>query len=215
MSNLLSPYFHVMIACKDQFFADKLGDKFKRRKGFLSVNCVDTLEDAEAGAKPESTLFIMEDRVNGAQSLNDFKRFCDAFKKWAVLMLTNSTRPEHVNAIREMKSAGCILRDKAGKELKGGVTVIRDGEPFYSAQLLMDAMNGNKAYPQYLESFVNRESETFYNMCKRLRCKEMAEKMELGEGTVRIYRSDVIKKVAAAGYKDVLDCGRFFGIVED
>ena len=215
MSHLLSPCFHLLIACRELPFAQKLGDKFKRRKGFLSVKCVDTLADVEAEAKPESTLFILEDRVKGAQHLKDLKRFCDDVKKWTVLLLTEKATPDHVQAIKNMPFAGCMLRNTAGKEIEGGITIISEGEKFYSAQFADSTMGTAMVFPQYLDGFVNRESETFYYMCKRLTCKEMADKMELEEGTVRKYRSAVTKKVIAAEYKNVRECGRFFGLVED
>ena len=146
--------------------------------------------------KPDVLLLdINMPKMNGLEVLKSLK---DAKSKVKVLVLTVHNETEYLMKAVEIGINGYVLKDSESAELKKAIFTIYDGENYIQPSLI-PALNSKMIEKNEdeikLESLTRRELQVLKLLAVGMYNKEVAEKLDISERTVKNHVSNIFKKI--------------------
>ena len=155
-------------------------------------DCLDKLEIY----KPDVLLLdINMPNMNGLEVLKQLK----AKKlKIKVLVLTVHNETEYLMKAVDIGINGYVLKDSESSELKKAIFAIVDGETYIQPSLI-PALNAKRIErnedEEKIDALTRREMEVLKLLAIGMYNKEVAEKLEISERTVKNHVSNIFKKL--------------------
>jgi DNA-binding NarL/FixJ family response regulator len=155
-------------------------------------DCLDKLETI----KPDVLLLdINMPNMNGLEVLKELK---SRKSKLKVLVLTVHNETEYLLKAVDIGINGYVLKDSESAELKKAIFAVNDGETYIQPSLI-PALNQKKIErsvdEEKIESLTSRELEVLKLLAVGMYNKEVAEKLEISERTVKNHVSNIFKKL--------------------
>jgi DNA-binding NarL/FixJ family response regulator len=155
-------------------------------------DCLDKLETI----KPDVLLLdINMPNMNGLEVLKELK---NRKSKLKVLVLTVHNETEYLLKAVDIGINGYVLKDSESAELKKAIFAVNDGETYIQPSLI-PALNQKKIErsvdEEKIESLTSRELEVLKLLAVGMYNKEVAEKLEISERTVKNHVSNIFKKL--------------------
>jgi DNA-binding NarL/FixJ family response regulator len=155
-------------------------------------DCLDKLETY----KPDVLLLdINMPKMNGLEVLKELKAKKSKVK---VLVLTVHNETEYLMKAVDIGIDGYVLKDSDSTELKKAIFSIASGE-IYIQPNLIPALNQKRIErtedEEKIESLTSRELEVLRLLAVGMYNKEVAEKLEISERTVKNHVSNIFKKL--------------------
>jgi DNA-binding NarL/FixJ family response regulator len=155
-------------------------------------DCLDKLETY----KPDVLLLdINMPKMNGLEVLKELKAKKSKVK---VLVLTVHNETEYLMKAVDIGIDGYVLKDSDSTELKKAIFTIAKGE-IYIQPNLIPALNQKRIErtedEEKIESLTSRELEVLRLLAVGMYNKEVAEKLEISERTVKNHVSNIFKKL--------------------
>jgi DNA-binding NarL/FixJ family response regulator len=155
-------------------------------------DCLDKLEVY----KPDVLLLdINMPIMNGLEVLKELKAKKSKLK---VLVLTVHNETEYLLKAVDIGINGYVLKDSESAELKKAIFAVNDGETYIQPSLI-PALNQKRIErsvdEEKIESLTSRELEVLKLLAVGMYNKEVAEKLEISERTVKNHVSNIFKKL--------------------
>jgi DNA-binding NarL/FixJ family response regulator len=146
--------------------------------------------------KPDVLLLdINMPNMNGLEVLKELK---SRKSKLKVLVLTVHNETEYLLKAVDIGINGYVLKDSESAELKKAIFAVNDGETYIQPSLI-PALNQKKIErsvdEEKIESLTSRELEVLKLLAVGMYNKEVAEKLEISERTVKNHVSNIFKKL--------------------
>lgn len=154
-------------------------------------DCLDKLDVY----KPDVLLLdINMPNMNGLEVLKELKARKSKVK---VLVLTVHNETEYLMKAVDIGINGYVLKDSESAELKKAIRAIMDGETYIQPSLI-PALNAKRLErnedEEKIDSLTRRELEVLKLLAIGMYNKEVAEKLEISERTVKNHVSNIFKK---------------------
>lgn len=155
-------------------------------------DCLDKLDVY----KPDVLLLdINMPNMNGLEVLKELKARKSKVK---VLVLTVHNETEYLMKAVDIGINGYVLKDSESAELKKAIRAIMDGETYIQPSLI-PALNAKRLErnedEEKIDSLTRREMEVLKLLAIGMYNKEVAEKLEISERTVKNHVSNIFKKL--------------------
>lgn len=155
-------------------------------------DCLDKLEIY----KPDVLLLdINMPNMNGLEVLKQLKAKKSKVK---VLVLTVHNETEYLMKAVDIGINGYVLKDSESSELKKAIFAIVDGETYIQPSLI-PALNAKRIErnedEEKIDALTRRELEVLKLLAIGMYNKEVAEKLEISERTVKNHVSNIFKKL--------------------
>ena len=155
-------------------------------------DCLDKLDVY----KPDVLLLdINMPNMNGLEVLKELKARKSKVK---VLVLTVHNETEYLMKAVDIGINGYVLKDSESAELKKAIRAIMDGETYIQPSLI-PALNAKRLErnedEEKIDSLTRRELEVLKLLAIGMYNKEIAEKLEISERTVKNHVSNIFKKL--------------------
>lgn len=156
------------------------------------IECINKLEEV----LPDILLLdINMPNKNGLEVLQIMK---DKKIKVKVLVLTIHSEVEYLLKAVDIGVNGYLLKDSESAELKKAIVAVVNGESYIQPSLipvLNAKMIDRDTDSAKIESLTKRELEVLKNLSYGMYNKEIAEKLEISERTVKNHISNIFKKI--------------------
>lgn len=156
------------------------------------VECINKLEEVT----PDVLLLdINMPNMNGLEVLQKMK---EKKIKVKVLVLTIHSEIEYLLKAVDIGVNGYLLKDSESAELKKAINAVVNGENYIQPSLipvLNAKMIDRDKDTVKIESLTRRELEVLKNMSYGMYNKEIAEKLDISERTVKNHISNIFKKI--------------------
>ena len=156
------------------------------------VECINKLEEVT----PDVLLLdINMPNMNGLEVLQKMK---EKKIKVKVLVLTIHSEVEYLLKAVDIGVNGYLLKDSESAELKKAITSVVNGENYIQPSLipvLNAKMLDRDKDTVKIESLTRRELEVLKNLSYGMYNKEIAEKLDISERTVKNHISNIFKKI--------------------
>lgn len=156
------------------------------------VECISKLEEVT----PDVLLLdINMPNMNGLEVLQKIK---EKRIKVKVLVLTIHSEVEYLLKAVDIGVNGYLLKDSELAELKKAITAVVNGENYIQPSLipvLNAKMIDRDSDTVKIESLTRRELEVLKNLSYGMYNKEIAEKLDISERTVKNHISNIFKKI--------------------
>jgi len=156
------------------------------------VECINKLEEVT----PDVLLLdINMPNMNGLEVLQKMK---EKRMKVKVLVLTIHSEVEYLLKAVDIGVNGYLLKDSESAELKKAINSVVNGENYIQPSLipvLNAKMIDRDKDTVKIESLTKRELEVLKNLSYGMYNKEIAEKLDISERTVKNHISNIFKKI--------------------
>lgn len=156
---------------------------------------MECLSKLETIAPDVLLLDINMPKMNGLEVLQKIK---DSKMKIKVLVLTIHSEIEYLLKAVEIGVNGYILKDSESAELKKAILAVVNGDNYIQPSLipvLNAKMIDRDKDNVKIESLTKRELEVLKNLSYGMYNKEIAEKLNISERTVKNHISNIFKKI--------------------
>jgi DNA-binding NarL/FixJ family response regulator len=184
------------------------------RSGFRMIlearEDMEVVGEAEDGAEAveltralEPDVVLMDVRMPGVDGVEATRRLAVAGTKARILILTTFDLDEYVYDALRAGASGFLLKDVQPAQLVDAIRVVARGEALLAPSVtrrLLDRFaaslpSGEERAPARLESLTARELEILRLLADGLSNAEIAERLFLGETTVKSHVSSILRKL--------------------
>ncbi|MCQ2531528.1 MAG: response regulator transcription factor [Saccharofermentans sp.] len=147
--------------------------------------------------KHSPDVLVMDIRMDGMNGLEAAEKILASNPDMKILFLTTFLDDEYINKALRLGAAGYILKQECGT-LVASVRAVYGGQSVFGSKIvekLPDMLNRKERFNYDAFGITEKEQELIKYVADGLSNKEIAEKMFLGEGTIRNLMSSVLSKL--------------------
>lgn len=137
-------------------------------------------------------------RMDGLEAINEIKRECPEAH---ILVLTSFSDDEKVFPAIKAGALGYLLKNTTPERLLNAIRDVHQGKPSLSSDIakkLMRELQHTSDLPHTEEPLTAREMDVLRLVAQGLSNQEIAERLVIGEGTVRTHVSNILAKLHLA-----------------
>ena len=161
------------------------------------------MEAVEMCEKRTPDLILMDITMPELNGLEATQRIKEGYPSTHIVILTVSEEEEDLFGAIKNGAQGYVLKNMPARRLHDMLRGVMQGEAPLSGSIASKVLNefsqqregGGKSSDEFLEPLTDREKEVLCYVAEGLSNKEIAEKMYLGEGTVKKYLGNVLDKL--------------------
>jgi len=199
----------LILADDHPFILDALEGLFRMEKDIQVLDrCRDGQETLDAVRRHRPDILVLDIRMPGKDGLAVIREMQKEAIPTRVVVLTAAIDDEEVLEAVRSGVHGVVLKEMAPPLLVQCIRKVHAGEQWLERGILQRAMGkmmrheaANKEMSQALSP---REIEIVRLLCKGLRNREIAKKLFISEGTVKIHLHSIYKKLEVDGRMDLI-----------
>lgn len=162
------------------------------------AEAVDGLDCLEKLGEHKPDVLLLDINMPNMNGLDVLKELKARKSKVKVLMLTVHNETEYLMRAVDVGINGYVLKDSESAELKRAIFAVVDGETYIQPDLI-PALNAKRIErnkdEEKIEELTRRELEVLKLLAVGMYNKEVAEKLEISERTVKNHVSNIFKKL--------------------
>lgn len=197
---------------------DGLEQLFLREKDFeIVARCVNGEEALRTVKHHKPDVLVLDiqmPRMNGLQVLREIH---DQKLPTRVVLLTAALDEDQVMEAMRLGVAGLVLKEMASKRLVQCVRHVSGGDQWLESSLVSKAlekmMKREQGSREVARVLTPRETEVVKMVATGLRNKEIAEKLQISEGTVKIHLHAIYEKLQITGRVELSLFARDKGLI--
>jgi DNA-binding NarL/FixJ family response regulator len=190
-------------------------------------NFAETLSQAET--HPDIDLALMDLNMPGSEGVASIRIFHHRFPAIPLVVISGSEQRTEIECVMEYGAMGFISKMSSGKVMVSALRMVLGGDIYYPPQLMAQSdtevnPSGNQqpdtdkvGMHAYKYGLTKRQLEALQYLSEGLSNKEIASKMSLAEGTVKVHvagafqvlqvnsRLDAVRKAQKLGIVTVVD----------
>ena len=162
------------------------------------IEASDGKEAYEKYIAESPSLVIMDITMPNMNGLEVLQKMKEKRMKIKVLVLTIHSEVEYLLKAVDIGVNGYLLKDSESAELKKAILAVVNGENYIQPSLipvLNSKMIDRDKDVMKIESLTRRELEVLKNLSIGMYNKEIAEKLDISERTVKNHISNIFKKI--------------------
>ena len=207
----------IVIADDHPIVLDGLGQLFNLEADFeLIARCADGEEALAAVRRDHPDILVLDirmPRMTGLQVIREMRREESATR---VILLTAALDEEEVYEAVRLGVRGLVLKDMAPKILMQAIREVHAGRDWIEPETMSRAMSRllKKESGRPASSILTpRETEIVAMVTAGLRNKEIAARLAISEGTVKIHLHSIYEKLQVGGRMELSVYARDHGLV--
>jgi DNA-binding NarL/FixJ family response regulator len=189
----------ILIVDDDDLIRDGLKMILDTEEGFSVVGTACNGEEAVRICRAtEPDIILMDIRMPIMDGVQASKLIKEQFKNIKILLLTTFNDTEYIRSAIKYGAEGYVLKSNSTQSIIESIKTIYEGNVVYGKQvagLLSDMLGKKKIFSQEDINITSKEYEIMEFLSKGVSNKEIAEKLFIGEGTVRNNISALLNKL--------------------
>ena len=159
-------------------------------------------------------IVILDLRMPGASGIDVLKRAGQG--PWRTVMLTAAIRDEEIAQVLDLGAAGIVLKESSPSALVDCVRQVYEGKRWIDPEMLgrglENVLRREGAPPTPASTLTPREREVVKLVAEGLRNREIATRLSISEGTVKIHLHNVYDKLGVDGRLELVLAAQQKGI---
>ena len=203
----------LVLADDHPLVLDGLANLFREEDGFeIVARCVNGREALEAMLRHRPDVLILDLRMPEMNGLDVLRRMGEErLETRAVLLTAGAHDRELVESVR-LGALGVVLKESAPALLVDCVRAVAGGERYLQPRFLARALEEAETSPPK-PTLTPRELELVQLIALGLRNKEIAERLSITEGTVKVHLHNIYDKLGLDGRLALLRYAEDRGLV--
>lgn len=207
----------LVLADDHPIILEGLEQLFRRDKEFHVVATCTSGDDAIAAVREHKPdVIVLDVKMPNGDGLSVLKAIHDEKLPTRVILLTASMQEDEVLQAMESGVWGLVLKEAAAVSLVDSVRKVRRGERALDQSLIVRALDRaverQSSSRHTAEVLSRREAEIVKMVAAGMRNKEIANKLFIGEGTVKTHLHAIYKKLGVHGRVELTLYAREHGI---
>ncbi len=207
----------LVLADDHPIILEGLEQLFRRHKDFQVLATCNTGDDAiQAVREHRPDVIVLDVKMPGGDGLSVLKRIHEEKLPTRVILLTASMQEDEVLQAMEAGVWGLVLKESAAVSLVDSVRKVTRGERALDQGLIVRALDRaverQSGLRQTAGVLSRREAEIVKMVAAGMRNKEIANKLFIGEGTVKTHLHAIYKKLGVHGRVELTLYAREHGI---
>lgn len=199
----------LVLADDHPFILDALEGLFRLEEDIEVVaRCTDGLQAIETVRKYEPDLLILDMRMPGADGLAVMRALRDMGSRTRVVLLTGAVADWELVECLRLGVRGVVMKEMAPGKLVQCVRKVHGGDVWVETQSIIQAVDlmlrretGGRELAGHL---TRREIEIVQLAVAGLRTKEIALRLTVTEGTVKVHLHNIYEKLGVDGRMELL-----------
>lgn len=207
----------LVLADDHPIILEGLEQLFRRHKDFQVLATCNTGDDAiQAVREHRPDVIVLDVKMPGGDGLSVLKRIHEERLPTRVILLTASMQEDEVLQAMEAGVWGLVLKESAAVSLIDSVRKVTRGERALDQGLIVRALDRaverQSGLRQTAGLLSRREAEIVKMVAAGMRNKEIANKLFIGEGTVKTHLHAIFRKLGVHGRVELTLYAREHGI---
>ena len=160
-------------------------------------------------------IVILDLRMPGASGIDLLKRAGQG--PWRTVMLTAAIGDEEIGQVMDLGASGIVLKESSPSALLDCVRHVHEGKRWIDPEMLgrglESVLRHEEAPPTPASTLTPREREIVKLVAQGLRNREIATRLSISEGTVKIHLHNVYDKLGVDGRLELVLAAQQKGIV--
>jgi DNA-binding NarL/FixJ family response regulator len=188
---------------------------FTREPGFEVVDACRTADEAVAAiASLGPDVVVLDLRMPGGSGIDVLKRAGKG--AWKTVMLTAAIRDDEIVQVLDLGASGIVLKESSPSALVDCVRQVHEGKRWIDPEMLgrglETVLHRNGSTPP-VSTLTPREREIVRLVAEGLRNREIASRLSISEGTVKIHLHNVYDKLGVDGRLELVLAAQQKGLV--
>lgn len=184
-----------------------------------SGNFVDGMK--QAAANPDLDLALLDLHMPGSEGVKSIQDFHERNPSIPLVVVSGSDQREDIEKVMEYGAMGFISKMSSSKIMLGALRMVMDGGVYLPPQLLQQAMVGldqgapldKRSDRQNKNGLTTRQMQTLQLLAEGLSNKEISQRMNLAEGTVKIHTAAVYQALRVNSRLEAVSAARRMGFL--
>lgn len=181
-----------------------------------SGNFLDGMTQAES--HPDLDLALLDLNMPGSEGVRSIEAFHTCNPSIPLVVVSGSDQREDIEKVMEYGAMGFISKMSSSKMMLSALRMVLDGGVYLPPQLLQQAMANldNSAEDKRMartnkNGLTTRQMQTLQLLAEGLSNKEISERMNLAEGTVKIHTAAVYQALRVNSRLEAVSAARRLG----
>jgi DNA-binding NarL/FixJ family response regulator len=188
---------------------------FTHEVDFEVVGACRTADEAVAAiASLVPDVVVLDLRMPGGSGIDVLKR--SGKGAWRTVMLTAAIRDDEIAQVLDLGASGIVLKESSPSALVDCVRQVHDGKRWIDPEMLgrglETVLHRNGSTPP-VSTLTPREREVVKLVAEGLRNREIASRLSISEGTVKIHLHNVYDKLGVDGRLELVLAAQQKGLV--
>jgi DNA-binding NarL/FixJ family response regulator len=153
-------------------------------------------------------VIVLDLRMPGQNGLETIRQLRDEFGDVRILVFSNYASGEEVYQAFKAGASGFVVKEMALERLLEAIRKVHQGEQYFPAEISA-RMNG-----RVLSQLSAREMEVLALIAKGLSNKEIASRLNLVEGTVKVHVTSILSKLRVSDRTQAILAGVKQGLIQ-
>jgi two-component system nitrate/nitrite response regulator NarL len=207
----------IVLADDHPIVLDGLAQLFAVDPDFdVVTRCTDGLQAASAIRRARPDVAVLDVRMPGRSGLEVLRELRHEQVPTRIVLLTAAVSDDEVLDAVRLGVAGIVMKDAAPRQLVQCVRTVARGEQFLddaAVRKALDRLLRREAGLAQNTLLTPRELEIVRMVAAGLRNRQIAEKLSITEGTVKIHLHSIYEKVGVSGRVELSNYARDHSLV--
>ena len=183
-----------------------------------SGNLVDGMK--QAASNPDIDLALLDLNMPGSSGVKSILEFHQSNPGIPLVVVSGSDQREDIEKVMEYGAMGFISKLSSSKIMLGALRMVLDGGIYLPPQLLQQAMvgldqggNDKRSVRGNKNWLTTRQMQTLQLLAEGLSNKEISDRMNLAEGTVKIHTAAVYQALRVNSRLEAVSAARRLGFL--
>ncbi len=184
---------------------------------FDAANFIEGMK--QASDHPDLDLALLDLHMPGSDGVNSINAFSKSHPSIPLVVVSGSDQRDDIEKVMECGAMGFISKMSSSKMMLSALRMVLDGGVYLPPQLLQQAMMGidqgnDKRTDRVSKSgLTTRQMQTLQLLAEGLSNKEVSERMNLAEGTVKIHTAAVYQALRVNSRLEAVSTARRLGLL--
>jgi len=214
----------VLLADDHALFRDGMRYVLQQLSEQVDIICAgdfaNTLKQAEAN--PGIDLALVDLNMPGSDGVTSIRIFHQRFPGIPLVVVSGSDQRSEIEWIMEYGAMGFISKMSSGKEMVSALRIVLNGDVYFPPQLMGNAVvssNGNTVIDDKSGMHPNkhgltkRQLEALQYLSEGLTNKEIAMRMNLAEGTIKVHVAAAYQVLQVSSRLDAVRKAQKLGLI--
>ena len=213
----------VLLADDHALFRDGMRYVLQQLSEQVHIICAgdftETLQQAEAN--PDIDLALVDLNMPGSDGVASIRIFHHRFPAIPLVVVSGSEQRAEIECVMEYGAMGFISKMSSGKMMVSALRIVLDGGIYFPPQLLGQASaepektaisDKSSQLPNKL-GLTKRQMETLQHLAAGMSNKEIAQQMQLAEGTIKVHIAAAYQVLQVSSRLDAVRKARQLGLL--
>lgn len=175
----------------------------------------------QAASNPDLDLALLDLHMPGSDGVRSILAFHQSNPSIPLVVVSGSDQREDIERVMEYGAMGFISKMSSSKIMLAALRMVMDGGVYLPPQLLQQAMIGldqgvvadRRSDRANKNGLTARQMQTLQYLAEGLSNKEISNKMNLAEGTVKIHTAAVYQALRVSSRLEAVNAARRLGFL--